>query len=1271
MANFGNRKKQVLAFALASLFGSGSFGCPVNAQADSQVIELNNEGVRALSASNFKLAIDKFEAALKRDPTYKLARTNLAIAYNNYGLQVNKSSPAEALKYFHKALALDPSNTTTKSNVEGIIRIMGRDPRDFQDRVELGDMARKGGDFDGAIVEYQAAVALKDDAGVREKLGDVLRVRGKLDQSINEYNNAIRIKDSAGVEVKLAQAYQEKGDVANAIARLGQALKLNSTDPEVLDALVTAWDAAVQANPTSPDNHVGLGQALQYRGDFDQAKEEYLQAIRFSQGKQNPTAQALLAKLDDARKKAELDRLINTGVELHLQGKYPQAIEYYKQALAKAPSNPKIWVNIGSSYQQMKDYTNAVQAYKQALNFDKANADATQGLKTCSEALQDQQIEALAKKGNDLFKANKFDEAIQAYLALLKLTPNDAGAHFNIGAAYQQKKQYDDALREYKTAKGLDPKNKEYEDAYEECMDLKAQPTLDQALAFHKEKKYAQAIEAYRQYLIMRDKNDEVWYNLGAAQYSFEDYRNAQKSYQKAYDLDPKGRVDVLYFVGTIDEDSGNASQAMADYTSYIQKAPSGTYIAQAKERLAALRKGDPPQKIKSEGELAKEKDAFDAFKQAVELQKSKQFDQAKALYEKAIGLIPTNADFVYGYGTLLQAMDQYDDAIAQYQKAKALVPKGGDTKVMDEAIASANQDKAQPLVDDAAKKQEAQDFAGAVAAYEKVLQLIPDNAKVWTALGYCYQQIDQFQKARDAYDKGYKIDASGEIGNLYFMGQIDETLGNGASAKSLYGLYLKNAGTAGAYNQLAKGRFDALTKDIGDLQKLATREEAAAADTAKNSYEKGMQLQKDAKYDEAIAEYQLAVQAIPTEPAYPFAIATAYQAKADLENAKTWYEKALGLSKNKELTAQIQQLLESLVETKVAPVIDAANELYGKQDFANAAAKYEEALKITPNNADCWTFMGACYQNLGEFAKARNAYEQGYKIGGKAKADNLYFLGALAETDSNANGAMAYYTQYIQAAPAGAFRQAAEGRLQALKANPKDLQKIQTAEQQKASAEVSQAYNDAIQLQGEGKFDDAIAAYDKAIAGSPSEPAYYYARGTAYQGRNDESKNDVDLALADYDKAVSLNPNEKAYKEAATNLRAFKAQPLVDSAIKKQTTADAEGKYDLVGAIADYRAALKINDAADTWLNLGTALQANNDNTQALQAYTNAINKNASLADAYYYRGLIYEDLKQNGAAKNDYNKYLQLQPAGPNAAAVKERLKIVAPPAAPGKKR
>ncbi len=134
-----------------------------------RVILLNNRAVVAINDNNYEGAIRELEEALKIDPTYQQARTNLAIAYNNYGLQL-KNKPEDAIKIFHKAYALDPSNDKTKLNLDTIIQYMGKNPKVFKDRLDLGNRAVSQGDMSGARVEYEAALAIKQDPIVQQKL---------------------------------------------------------------------------------------------------------------------------------------------------------------------------------------------------------------------------------------------------------------------------------------------------------------------------------------------------------------------------------------------------------------------------------------------------------------------------------------------------------------------------------------------------------------------------------------------------------------------------------------------------------------------------------------------------------------------------------------------------------------------------------------------------------------------------------------------------------------------------------------------------------------------------------------------------------------------------------------------------------------------------------------------------------------------------------------------------------------------------------------------
>lgn len=85
------------------------------------------------------------------------------------------NAPEDALKLFHRAILLDDRNPVTNKNLDDAIRHLGKNPKKFNDRVDLGDAAASANDFHGAIVEYKAAFGLHESPKVHVKLGDVYR----------------------------------------------------------------------------------------------------------------------------------------------------------------------------------------------------------------------------------------------------------------------------------------------------------------------------------------------------------------------------------------------------------------------------------------------------------------------------------------------------------------------------------------------------------------------------------------------------------------------------------------------------------------------------------------------------------------------------------------------------------------------------------------------------------------------------------------------------------------------------------------------------------------------------------------------------------------------------------------------------------------------------------------------------------------------------------------------------------------------------------------
>lgn len=123
-----------------------------------EVIELNNMGVKYLERREFDQAIAYLRKAAEMDPSYQLARSNLAIAINNKGLDVYEKGSAEGgLHLMETSYFNDPTNKTTRHNLEGVIRVLKLNPDSPIDRCGLSGKAVLRGDATAAWIELCAA----------------------------------------------------------------------------------------------------------------------------------------------------------------------------------------------------------------------------------------------------------------------------------------------------------------------------------------------------------------------------------------------------------------------------------------------------------------------------------------------------------------------------------------------------------------------------------------------------------------------------------------------------------------------------------------------------------------------------------------------------------------------------------------------------------------------------------------------------------------------------------------------------------------------------------------------------------------------------------------------------------------------------------------------------------------------------------------------------------------------------------------------------------
>lgn len=169
-----------------------------------------------------------------------------------------------------------------------------------------------------------------------------------------------------------------------------------------------------------------------------------------------------------------------------------------------------------------------------------------------------------------------------------------------------------------------------------------------------------------------------------------------------------------------------------------------------------------------------------------------------------------------------------------------------------------------------------------------------------------------------------------------------------------------------------------------------------------------------------------------------------------------------------------------------------------------------------------------------------------------------------------------------------------------------------------------------AVDLEKQGKFEAAAAAYSDAISMKPEEWTGYNYRAKVYMATGK-----YEAALSDISRAISLSPNTLALYST------------------RAACYEATGNYDR--ALEDYNMALSKTGPADsetaqtyfrrgrTRFNKGQYSEAVADLTRALEIADKA---KASIPDIYYYRGQSYMKINMYAQAASDFGAFLAQKP-------------------------
>ena len=216
-------------------------------------------------------------------------------------------------------------------------------------------------------------------------------------------------------------------------------------------------NAAIERNPFSPGCYYARGYIYRQLEQWDKAETDYTKALHFSP--ENRTYMLLRA---DTRAQ---------------MGQYDHALEDINWILRREPQSASVWSEKGRVCFLQKDTLGALDAFKQAANYDKTNPAAWSALGVTNMMLENEEeayvqltqaINLGSKWAGDYinrgvlhYKRHNYRGALSDYDQAVKLSPRDAECYYNRGIMRQEVGDYNNALTDFNTAIELAPERTE------------------------------------------------------------------------------------------------------------------------------------------------------------------------------------------------------------------------------------------------------------------------------------------------------------------------------------------------------------------------------------------------------------------------------------------------------------------------------------------------------------------------------------------------------------------------------------------------------------------------------------------------------------------------------------------------------------------------------------------------------------------------------------------------------------------------------------------
>ena len=519
-----------------------------------------------------------------------------------------------------------------------------------------------------AIDEYR--LALENDPGseyLNTGLAELYARTGRIRDAVLEAQDMIK-RDPNNLEARklLGRIY---------LRSLGD-LQSGAGSSDVLKSAIDQYEQIVRLEPHSMDGHLLLGRLYRLNNDLQKAEAEFRASVKLQPDSEE--AATMLAYLYNE------------------EGDSKRAVETLT-AVPDDARTAKLYSALAYTYEQQKQYKDAIAAYRKATELDHDNLDAIRGL--AQNLLNDGQLDASLEQYKIIADANaedpqtylrmsdiyrrtgKFEQALDALKKAEALVPDSLEVPYSVATVYQAQGKDADAVLELQKLLARTEKadgNYSVGEGNNRSVFLERLGTIQR-----EQNKDDAAIETFRKMLPLGDENAVRGYQQIIDTYrEAKDWTKATAAAKEAVGKMPKDRGLKMVLASQL-ADSGEADKAIAEVRSLLKGDADDrdVYIALA-QMYSRLRRGPEAEEAAAKAfalSSKPEEKVYVNFVTGSIFEHEKKYEQAEDAFKKILSAEPQNSNTLNYLGYMLADRGvRLEEALGYIKKAVELEPANG-----------------------------------------------------------------------------------------------------------------------------------------------------------------------------------------------------------------------------------------------------------------------------------------------------------------------------------------------------------------------------------------------------------------------------------------------------------------------------------------------------------------------------------------------------------------------------------------------------------------